>query len=382
MNEKERELVVIAKIQEVRPIEGKDRIELATVENYNVIVGKGEYKVGDLCVYVFYDVILPQKPEFEFLRSRCWSPLYQGFRIREMKMAGEFSSGIVFPLSILPTSLPIREGLELTDLIGAKKYDPEALKERNALANKKDNSGPVLKFLLRFKLFRFLFFRHKKAPVGYPDRVSKSSEINIQKNFGSLKNSGHTFIKTEKLEGQSSCYCLIPKGRFSKKVKYQFYSHNAIRYPNDGSNWDLVSKQFNMESKLRRLKEYYGINFAIEGEIVGPGIQSNIYKFDKINYFVFRMFDVDTGRILPQAEMENVCQKVDLVCVPVLDWTFRLGNKLTVASIVKSSDGISALADVKREGFIITSVKDPTLRAKVKSEAYKIWFEKKNPVNE
>ena len=56
------DLATISVIQDIRPIEGKDRIELATVENYNSIVQKGEYKAGDKVIYIYYDSILPVRP--------------------------------------------------------------------------------------------------------------------------------------------------------------------------------------------------------------------------------------------------------------------------------------------------------------------------------
>ena len=73
------DLATISVIQEIVPIEGKDRIVLATVENYHSIVQKDEFRPGDKVIYVYYDSILPERPEFEFLRKRCWSEKYQGF---------------------------------------------------------------------------------------------------------------------------------------------------------------------------------------------------------------------------------------------------------------------------------------------------------------
>ena len=91
------ELATISKIQDIQPIPGKDRIVLATVENYRSIVQKDEFKPGDKVIYVYYDAILPVRPEFEFLRKRCWSEKLQGFRIRPMKMGGAISEGLVLP---------------------------------------------------------------------------------------------------------------------------------------------------------------------------------------------------------------------------------------------------------------------------------------------
>ena len=50
-----RKLASIQKIIELKPIEGADRIELARVLGWQVVVGKGQYKPGDLVVYYEID---------------------------------------------------------------------------------------------------------------------------------------------------------------------------------------------------------------------------------------------------------------------------------------------------------------------------------------
>jgi RNA ligase (TIGR02306 family) len=89
-----RKLASIKTISEIHPIEGRDRIELAIVDGWQIIVKKGEYQIGDKTVFVEIDSILPEKPEFEFLRKNK-------FRIKTMKLSGVLSQGICFPISIL-----------------------------------------------------------------------------------------------------------------------------------------------------------------------------------------------------------------------------------------------------------------------------------------
>lgn len=88
-----RKLATIREVSEIRPIEGKDRIALATIDGWHVIVQKSEFNVGDKCVYIEIDSVLPETPWFEFLRSKK-------FRIKTMKMSNVVSQGIAFPLSI------------------------------------------------------------------------------------------------------------------------------------------------------------------------------------------------------------------------------------------------------------------------------------------
>ena len=88
-----RKLASIQRIDWIKPIEGRDRIELCGVMGWQISCKKDEFKVGDLCVFCEIDSVLPDRSEFEFLRPK-------NFRIRTMKLGSTVSQGIVFPLSI------------------------------------------------------------------------------------------------------------------------------------------------------------------------------------------------------------------------------------------------------------------------------------------
>ena len=122
----ERKLASVRRIVSLSPIVGADLIEKATILGWEVVVAKKDnLKVGDLVVYCEVDSILPDKPEFEFLRERK-------FRIRTIKLKGQVSQGIVFPLSILPGNsiFPYKEGDDVTEVLGVRKHDPQAEWER------------------------------------------------------------------------------------------------------------------------------------------------------------------------------------------------------------------------------------------------------------
>jgi hypothetical protein len=54
-----RKLATIARIEEIKPIVGADNIEHARVRGWWVVVKKKDFKIGDLCVYVETDSIMP-----------------------------------------------------------------------------------------------------------------------------------------------------------------------------------------------------------------------------------------------------------------------------------------------------------------------------------
>jgi len=364
-----RELAKIAKIQALRPIANKDRIELATVENYPVIVEKGAYVVGDLVIFCEYDTVLPVRPEFEFLRSRCWSKSYQGFRIKNMKLAGEYSSGIVFSLSILPESTRIKEGADVTTILGVQKYDVEELKERTAGTSKKRSR--FMKWLLRYSFFRKLLLK-KQVSKNYPSTIQKSDETNVQKLFNKYKeNYGNTvFYKTEKLEGQAVSYMLI-----GKKREYRVYSHNVMRDAKGTGNWETLGRELNIEKLLRKLNN----NWCIQGEICGTGIQGNIYGFTNKRLFVYKVTDVDTGEALNCADLTKFCSENELSAVPMLGTSVLLDS---LEETLVHADGWSTFQKnecvIKREGVVWRSVVDQHIGFKAKSRKYAVEFEKKN----
>ena len=103
-----RKLASIQKIMNLQPIAQADAIEKATVLGWQLVVKKEEFKVGDLVVYCEIDSLMPHRTEFEFLKPR-------GMRVRTIRLRGQISQGICFPLSILPTDFDMKEDADCTE---------------------------------------------------------------------------------------------------------------------------------------------------------------------------------------------------------------------------------------------------------------------------
>ena len=100
-----RKLASIQKIREIKPIEGADAIELAIVNNWQVVVAKNVgHKVGDFVVYCEIDSFLPIREEFEFLRKTSYKKMgdQEGFRLKTIKLRGQVSQGLILPINVLP----------------------------------------------------------------------------------------------------------------------------------------------------------------------------------------------------------------------------------------------------------------------------------------
>ena len=359
------DLAIISVIQKIESIEGKDRIELATVQNYKSVVQKGEFNVGDSVIYVFYDSILPQREEFEFLRKRCWSPKYQGFRIRPMKLGDVVSEGLVLPMSILPQNKKYKVGDVVTDELGITLYDPEY----NPSKPKSEPKG-FFKALMRIKVFRKVYnswLAYKKAHNNrnYPNWIIKSDEDNIEKLWESLKDCPDAFILTEKVEGMSTTFAI-------EKGKFKVYSHNwRVK---DGA-WVEYATKNKIEEKLKKVCKNLGIKtIAIQGELVGPSIQKNIYNLKDYDFYMFGGYFADKTKFTFN-DVRNYARWLGIKTVPYIR-TDYIKNFHDVDALIKDADGKSKIYSTKREGIVWRTEKGD-IHFKAKSRDYKVWMEKK-----
>lgn len=339
-----RHLATIQTIDALEPIVGKDRIVLATVLGWRVIVQKADYNVGDQCVYIEIDSVLPEKPEFEFLRSK-------NFRIKTMKMAGVISQGICFPMSILPEG-QYEIGQDVTDLIGVKQYEPEMddpLSPKTDVNNNKFNKYPA--FLRRFAWFRRLVLGPKHKVGVFPSFISKTDETRIQTAPWMLADpTPYTF--TEKIDGTSGTFALVKhKHLFRTTYEYIVCSRNRRLPVNDGSIYWQVSDKYKIKEKLMNLiGERPWV--AIQGECIGPKIQGNKYNVQEPFLYVFNLLN-DYGRE-PSLMAKGILECYGLDFVPIVKEKVKL--PATVEDMLALAHGESALAPILREGLVCRSI--------------------------
>jgi RNA ligase (TIGR02306 family) len=191
----QRKLASIQTVNAVEPIPNADAIEKIRVLGWWVVSKKGEHKPGDTIVYCEIDSLLPERPEFEFLRASSFKParadpaggpgLPAGFRIKTVKLRGQVSQGICFPLSILPEVAPTEEGSDVTGLLGVLKWEPPL---------------PV--------------GMGGKVKGQFPGFLPKTDETRVQVlEPVLLRHRGKTFYVTEKLDG-TSCTAFVRQGEF------------------------------------------------------------------------------------------------------------------------------------------------------------------------
>ena len=338
-----RKLASIQKIEWIEPIVNKDKIELAGVLGFQVIVQKNEYKIGDNTIFVEIDSILPDKPEFEFLKSKK-------FRIKTMKMGGVLSQGICFPLSMLPNK-EYKLDEDVTQILGIQKYEPNE-DNRDIESDKINNNRykhPIFKILFRFKFIRNLILS-KKQNKGFPEFIHKTDEIRIQNIPSILKNKDTKYVVREKIDGQSGTFFLkkLPKSIF-KKQRFDFgvCSRNLRLWNEDNSSYWNVAKKYNIKSILERL---IGENdfIAIQGECVSTNVQGNKYKVTEPDLYVFNL-------ILPDKKVEclwaeQLLKGFGLKWCPLIDDNFTLLD--SVNEMLEYATGDSKLYKTLREGLV------------------------------
>jgi RNA ligase (TIGR02306 family) len=327
-----RKLASIQRIKKLAPIEDADAIEKAYVLGWQLVVKKNEFQPGDLCIYCEIDSLMPDIPVFEFLKSR-------GMRIKTARLRGQVSQGIAFPLSILPADFVIEEDADCTEVLGITKYEPPIPACLNGVA-------------------KGLF----------PSFIPKTDETRIQVLQDILdKYKGETFYVTEKLDGSSTTY-FINEGEFgvcSRNLQLEEDVENSM--------WK-VARELDIEAKLRSLKG----NFALQGELIGEGIQGNKMKLKGQHIRFFNAFDISTSAYLGFEAFTALLQSLSLPTVPVLQTDYALENDID--TLVKKATTRSTLcADAWAEGIVLRPVQERIEKYNQKFVHSRVTFKAINP---
>jgi len=313
-----RHLASIKTIRELHPIEGADRVERAVIEGWDVVVLKGQFNIGDPCVYCECDSILPvDNPNFAFL---------EGKRIKIKRLRGIYSYGIAFPLSILPNDT-YNIGDDVTELLKIEKWEPEVITNDNR--KQTDN-------LVR---------------VPFPAWIPKTDETRFQSIIDILKPyEGIECVVTEKLDGCSTTHWLDDEGNY----------HIASR------NREIVDKneifyRGAIEAGIPELLIKLPDEIILQGELIGPGIASNKYNLDKFKIFIFNIlskkpsFNIIANRrtrFWKTAFIADYLQIQGFNNVPIVDEHYKL--HVDKDHLLELSMGKSALnPKQEREGIVI-----------------------------
>jgi RNA ligase (TIGR02306 family) len=328
-----RNLVSIKTITDVNPIPNADMIECITIDGgWKVVSKKNEFKPGDACIYFEIDSVLPIRPEFEFLRKSSYIKTedYEGFRLKTIRLRGQISQGLALPIHVFENDAWFTQTIvdDLTEKLGVIKWEP---KTPAILTG--DVAGP------------------------FPSYVPKTDQERIQNLASNLEDYSYDkWEVTEKMEGQSLTV-------FNYKEQFGVCSRNwMIKENEENAQWKLV-RSLKLKEKMN------GLNIAIQGEFVGPGVQGNHYGLKEHKFMVFDMYDIDLCKYMNSRERLVVCQDLGLHHVPVVNEFNDVVNDME--AMLQRADGNSRLnPNSLREGLVYKSIADPSKSFKTVSNEY------------
>lgn len=338
----DRKLATVRHISALTPIEGADLIEVATVDGWNVVVKKGEFHVGGLATYLEIDSWVPHELA-PFLTQPGHEPkVFEGIagqRLRTKKIRGVISQGL-----LLPTSFNCIEGDDLTDILGIKKWEK-----------------PVPAQLAG------------QVKGNFPGFLRKTDQPRIQNVFKDISKQDGIWEVTEKLDGSSMTVYLYndPDG-----LKSGVCSRNLDLKPDPANAfWSVVFRDdiINKMTSLRR-------SLALQGELIGPGVQGNPYQLSQLEFHVFDIFDIDGQQYISADERQVICRNIGLTHVPIVGYlSLRKLNTVTgETSLTESLQGILEYAEdkslvnpkVEREGLVWKSIENPSVSFKAISNKW------------
>lgn len=373
--EGQRELAYVVKVDEIRPIMGKDRVECAVVGGWTCMVPKGAFKAGDLGVYFEIDSKLDTSKEvFAFTEKYHGKIKTQKFKTPDGPF---YSQGLLMSFNDFGwESTKYLEGKFLTKELGVTYADPEDNKRKsnksnpNAKYQRMMNRHPRLarskigRFCMKHKSLKKILYwvlggDKKNKPVIFPYWVVKTDEERVQNCFNTVHNLNCEWIATEKRDGTSTTMTLKGHG---KKQDYAVCSRN-VRMENrkDGSWYDSnvyteMSEKYHIKSVLEELltDEYEFV--TIQGETFGEGIQKRDYGLKE---HVFEVFNVifgyknGTTKRLNPLEMKELMDKYNIPTVPIVSEHLILPD--SCQGVLDLACGEAALYGGMREGLVFRS---------------------------
>lgn len=306
-------LAEIQTINEITPIEGADRIELAKVQGWQSVVQRGQYSVGDRIVFIPIDTVLQPSVWNSHLHDK--EDPTKPIMVRSVKLRGVYSQGLIFPLSIITPEMNVDE---LAQELGVIKYEK-----------------PIPAHLAG------------QVAGDFPSHlVSKTDEDNLKSNIEVLHELKEAdFVETTiKLDGTSATYIKELDGTFrvcSRNLELKDTESNV--------HWQMA--------RLYNIQENLKAGYSIQGEISGPSIQGNPAKCSAVSLCVFNVFDLSTRKPLARDEWDSVCSNIKKVYLYRL-WTKEEFSKMDIDTLQNHVNGITYNSKDPAEGLVFRGIKD------------------------
>ena len=171
--------------------------------------------------------------------------------------------------------------------------------------------------------------------------------------FTSLK--GRRFEITAKDDGSSATMFFSPT--IDSKEPFGVCSRNLrLKRPVEGgavSAFWQVAVKYGIEAKLKKVYEESHLEIALQGELVGPGINADRDRYSEYEFHVFRIWDVCAQRFMTSRDRVAFCAKLAIPHVQVLHEEFPFFDEVTTMdAALKFAEG-KTLRGNEREGIVL-----------------------------
>lgn len=353
----ERELCYVVIVDDVLPIEGKDRVECAKVGGWTIMVRKGQFHPGDVGIYFEIDSKVPEKEPFEFLESKKYKIKTQRYKTPNGFF---YSQGLLMHPSDFGWESFSEAGLfGVLDEKGKAYYtdnDSKFLTKKLGVVHASNVSDKTNSSSKKRKIFPFsLLFKKDGPSVEWPYWVNKTDEERVE-NMPWVLNDVGAWVATEKIDGTSTTFTM-KRGKF-KKHKFFVCSRNVCFNLNDVENNNVyveMAKKHNIKYVLTEiLKKYPDIDWVtIQGETYGKGIQKNTYDLQDHEFAAFNLITSTRDR-WGTLDMVEFLSNYNVPTVPVLDCSYYLPDTIEeLRNYVHSSK--STINNKIKEGIVFRS---------------------------
>jgi RNA ligase (TIGR02306 family) len=215
--ENQNSVCFVARINEIKTIEGADNIELGVIGGWDCIIKKGAYKVDDLVVVATTDAVIPQELSDNL---NVTNYLRKGQRVRTVKLRGVYSECLIIPFESLSSIMKKEgrwyEGDDMMEALGIFKYEPPIVQVQLA-------SGRKLKYHQNQNFGIYYKFPNIKNVKGM---FTEEDEVEV----------------TRKIHGTNARYGIVMKSKLSiwDKVKLKLNSVLGI----GGDSWKYCDFEF------------------------------------------------------------------------------------------------------------------------------------------
>lgn len=346
----ERVMARIVRVDAINPIEGADKIELAQIGGWKVVVKKGEFQVDRLAVYCEIDSFIPHTIAPFLTKEGQFPKVYnnvEGQRIRTVKLRGQISQGLLLPVMVAVVAFGgskfdegqelsefVYEGQDVTELLGIQKWEPPAE------------------------------FRAANAKGIFPHFIPKTDQERIQNLSRSLEKwiaERYVWQVTEKVDGSSMTV-------FYKDGEVGCCSRN-LELKDDGTStfWETAKAEKLVEKLIS-----HGKNIALQGELIGGNIQGNAYKVPGFQFHLYDIFDIDKQEYWHPNTVLVFALENEIRHVPEVHGYFDMGEKTSDMEILLTfAEGKSLIgAKPEREGLVFKSLTEPGTSFKVISNKW------------